>query len=177
MITISFLILRVCSANPLATNFKLTDGQVQITVPNVPTRRDYIVVGEFLLFRHRLAVQPAFLEVFGDSGNASPQFTIDAAPAPVTSTTSTANTTPPVHPATLSADVSSPTESTSTPTIPSPQAIQTSITSTSTALVSPQAVTSTAGPSRQLSGGQSVRIHEIPMSVLGIISFTLWYIF
>ena len=49
------VIIRVCSANPLATNFKLTDGQVQITVPNVPTRRDYIVVGESLLFPHRLA--------------------------------------------------------------------------------------------------------------------------
>ncbi|KAL4073105.1 hypothetical protein V8B97DRAFT_180027 [Scleroderma yunnanense] len=44
--------------SPLATNINYADGQVQITVPNVPTRDDYIVV------------------LFGDSGNASPQFTI-----------------------------------------------------------------------------------------------------
>ncbi|KAH8114372.1 hypothetical protein DFH11DRAFT_210849 [Phellopilus nigrolimitatus] len=45
-------------AQPLATGFKLTDAAVSITVPTVAERTDYIVV------------------LFGDSGNASPQFTI-----------------------------------------------------------------------------------------------------
>ncbi|KAH9936223.1 uncharacterized protein B0H18DRAFT_1081901 [Fomitopsis serialis] len=43
---------------PLVTGFQISDGQVDITVPNVPTRNDYIVV------------------LFGNSGNASPTFTI-----------------------------------------------------------------------------------------------------
>ncbi|KAJ7796186.1 hypothetical protein B0H14DRAFT_82860 [Mycena olivaceomarginata] len=42
----------------LATGFNLTDEKVQITVPSVVTRSSYIVV------------------LFGDSGNISPQFTI-----------------------------------------------------------------------------------------------------
>ncbi|KAF9236490.1 hypothetical protein BU15DRAFT_76932 [Melanogaster broomeanus] len=44
--------------SPLATNLNYSVGQADITVPNVPTRSDYIVV------------------LFGDSGNASPEFTI-----------------------------------------------------------------------------------------------------
>jgi len=44
--------------SPLATNLNYSVGQAQITVPNVPTGTDYIVV------------------LFGDSGNASPEFTI-----------------------------------------------------------------------------------------------------
>ncbi|KIY45186.1 hypothetical protein FISHEDRAFT_5943, partial [Fistulina hepatica ATCC 64428] len=44
--------------DPLAQNFNLTDGSVDITVPDVATRDDYIVV------------------LLGDSGNASPEFTI-----------------------------------------------------------------------------------------------------
>lgn len=59
-------------SSPLATNLNYTDGQVLITVPDVETREDYIVV------------------LFGDSGNASPEFTIindsssSSAPAPST---------------------------------------------------------------------------------------------
>ncbi|KAI0301171.1 hypothetical protein B0F90DRAFT_1618339, partial [Multifurca ochricompacta] len=45
-------------SNPLATSFPLSSGAVQITVPDVQFRTNYIVV------------------LFGDSGNASPQFTI-----------------------------------------------------------------------------------------------------
>ncbi|TFK39038.1 hypothetical protein BDQ12DRAFT_604579, partial [Crucibulum laeve] len=44
--------------NPLAQNFNLTAGKVQITVPDVPPRDDYIIV------------------LFGDSGNSSPSFVI-----------------------------------------------------------------------------------------------------
>ncbi|KAG1879166.1 hypothetical protein F4604DRAFT_1753476 [Suillus subluteus] len=59
--------------SPLATNINYTVGQVLITVPDVETGEDYIVV------------------LFGDSGNASPEFTIindsssSSAPAPSTS--------------------------------------------------------------------------------------------
>ncbi|KAK2465744.1 hypothetical protein APHAL10511_002288 [Amanita phalloides] len=49
--------LDIC--HPLATNFPLIAGAVPITMPsNVATRDDYFIV------------------LFGDSGNASPQFTI-----------------------------------------------------------------------------------------------------
>ncbi|KAA1469741.1 hypothetical protein DENSPDRAFT_640884 [Dentipellis sp. KUC8613] len=44
--------------NPLADAFDLHSGTVEITVPNVASGTNYIVV------------------LFGDSGNASPQFTI-----------------------------------------------------------------------------------------------------
>ncbi|EJF63332.1 hypothetical protein DICSQDRAFT_55831 [Dichomitus squalens LYAD-421 SS1] len=45
--------------NPLASNFPIRDGAVNVTVPQVATRDDYIVV------------------LFGDSGNSSPKFTIN----------------------------------------------------------------------------------------------------
>ncbi|PIL22621.1 hypothetical protein GSI_15312 [Ganoderma sinense ZZ0214-1] len=44
--------------NPLAQNIPLENGAVNVTVPNVAARDDYIVV------------------LFGDSGNKSPKFTI-----------------------------------------------------------------------------------------------------
>ncbi|KZT64924.1 hypothetical protein DAEQUDRAFT_677692 [Daedalea quercina L-15889] len=44
--------------DPLAQNFLLSDGQVSFVVPSVPTRENYIV------------------DLFGDSGNISPNFTI-----------------------------------------------------------------------------------------------------
>lgn len=45
-------------AHPLAVDFPIKDGSVNITVPNEPFGMDYIVV------------------LFGDSGNKSPEFTI-----------------------------------------------------------------------------------------------------
>ncbi|KZV73721.1 hypothetical protein PENSPDRAFT_574146 [Peniophora sp. CONT] len=47
--------------NPLAANITLNDGKTSITVPTVDPKTNYIVV------------------LFGDSGNASPEFTIKAA--------------------------------------------------------------------------------------------------
>src|SRR6267154_6459224 len=35
--------------SPLATNINYTVGQVQITVPNVQTREDYIVVWKYII--------------------------------------------------------------------------------------------------------------------------------
>ncbi|KAG6853571.1 hypothetical protein C0991_003167 [Blastosporella zonata] len=56
--------------NPLAQNFKLRAGEVQITVPSVPPRDDYIIV------------------LFGDSGNSSPAFAITRITGGSNSTTS-----------------------------------------------------------------------------------------
>jgi len=47
--------------SPLASNFPISAGSISFTVPNVTARNDYIVV------------------LFGDSGNASPIFTIKSA--------------------------------------------------------------------------------------------------
>lgn len=40
------LMLTFCQDSPLATQLNYSVGQAQITVPNVPTRSDYIVVCE-----------------------------------------------------------------------------------------------------------------------------------
>ncbi|KAN0118572.1 hypothetical protein V8E52_004995 [Russula decolorans] len=54
--------------HPLATNFSLLDGSVNVTCPNVSPGNNYIVV------------------LFGDSGNASPLFTISNSSASNNST-------------------------------------------------------------------------------------------
>ncbi|KAF9499040.1 hypothetical protein BDN71DRAFT_1442528 [Pleurotus eryngii] len=61
--------------SPLAQDFLLKDGQVTITVPNVPPRNNYIVV------------------VFGDSGNTSPQFRITGGTGNGTSSSATRSST------------------------------------------------------------------------------------
>ncbi|KAG9227753.1 hypothetical protein CCMSSC00406_0000601 [Pleurotus cornucopiae] len=61
--------------SPLAQGFLLKDGQVSITVPNVPPRNNYIVV------------------VFGDSGNTSPQFRITGGAGNGTSSSATRSPT------------------------------------------------------------------------------------
>ncbi|TFK69536.1 hypothetical protein BDN72DRAFT_840260 [Pluteus cervinus] len=80
---------------PLAQGFPLRAGSAQITIPNVPPRNNYIVV------------------LFGDSGNASPEFTIVAAgsstpPAPASPSPSTLITDPPTAPLTTSSSADSP---------------------------------------------------------------------
>ena len=63
--------------SPLATDINYADGKAQITVPNVPTRDDYIVVRKYMQLNSRFYNFVTFdTVVFGDSGNASPQFTI-----------------------------------------------------------------------------------------------------
>lgn len=82
--------------SPLATNINYNVGQVQITVPNVPTRSDYIVVCKWMSCYY-IHDKPCsmLLTVFGDSGNASPEFTIinDAS-----SSTPAAPSSPPTSP-------------------------------------------------------------------------------
>ncbi|KAF7298885.1 hypothetical protein MIND_00836500 [Mycena indigotica] len=66
----------------LAQGFNLTDEKVQITVPNVVTRSNYIIV------------------LFGDSGNRSPEFTIKGSSSPSSSSASASgktSTPPPIQ--------------------------------------------------------------------------------
>ncbi|KAA1469702.1 hypothetical protein DENSPDRAFT_796506 [Dentipellis sp. KUC8613] len=60
--------------HPLAQDFDLRDGKVDISVPNVPSKDSYIVVCRSL----SLAVVSLSncRAVIGDSGNSSPEFTI-----------------------------------------------------------------------------------------------------
>ena len=61
--------------HPLATDFLIGDGNVTFTVPDVPMRHDYIVVcAWFPSPSFDLQLTPS--SVFGNSGNASPTFTI-----------------------------------------------------------------------------------------------------
>lgn len=63
--------------HPLATGFPITSGAVNVTVPDVVDRDDYIVIREFSsLIRWRLEIHLTCDTVFGDSGNTSPKFTI-----------------------------------------------------------------------------------------------------
>ncbi|KAF8133943.1 hypothetical protein EV363DRAFT_1324997 [Boletus edulis] len=104
--------------SPLATNLNYSVGQAQITVPNVPTRSDYIIV------------------LFGDSGNASPEFTIindassssapvapSSGPTSLPSSTPTATSPPTASP---SNPAQSPTAMTTPPaTAPAPSSLST----------------------------------------------------
>ncbi|KAF5369117.1 hypothetical protein D9615_010420 [Tricholomella constricta] len=89
--------------NPLAQNFKLRVGKVEITVPSVAPRDDYIIV------------------LFGDSGNASPAFIITGITGGSNSTTSSEPTTTTQHSATsITSSISAaPGESTATTPTPS----------------------------------------------------------
>lgn len=68
----------LCLDHPLADGFRLDKGKVSFKVPQVKPNSNYIVIRAFhiphlsLLRRSLLALRA----VMGDSGNASPQFTI-----------------------------------------------------------------------------------------------------
>ncbi|KAH9080214.1 hypothetical protein EDB83DRAFT_2513120 [Lactarius deliciosus] len=91
--------------HPLAQDILLSTGSVQVTVPNVPVGTNYIVV------------------LFGDSGNASPQFTITGGSSTTTtlspSPTATTPSLPPTHPLSPIPTIS-PTPSSPPPTSPPP---------------------------------------------------------
>ncbi|KAI0322415.1 hypothetical protein OF83DRAFT_1049444 [Amylostereum chailletii] len=78
--------------HPLATGFLLTDGQAQITVPDVAPKTDYIVV------------------LFGDSGNASPEFTITGGTGSSSAPSATSFTAPAISspPPNTSSDIATP---------------------------------------------------------------------
>jgi hypothetical protein len=74
----------LCLADdPLASGFALTQGQVSFKVPQVKSRKSYIVVRAyhhasffFVLFLPRCLLAVLDLTVMGDSGNTSDEFTI-----------------------------------------------------------------------------------------------------
>ena len=126
-------ILTIYQDSPLATNLNYSAGQAQITVPNVPTRSDYIVVCKWL--SHCYMINRAQCpSVFGDSGNASPEFTIinDAS----SSTSVVPSSVPTSPPGSTSPDGSAPG---STPPGNAP-----SLSGSPTAGVSPTATTPTS---------------------------------
>lgn len=140
--------------SPLATNINYTVGQVLITVPNVETREDYIVV------------------LFGDSGNASPEFTIindsssSSASAPSTSSSvQSATPTSSVSPTAQTSAVtpkSTPVNLTTTSGItPAAGASTPTLTSGTTSVV-----TSTVAPVQTTLTGAAWRNHASGASIL-----------
>lgn len=71
--------LTFLAENALASGFPINAGAANVTVPQVPTGNDYIVVRKSEQCRRptrSASYYPAFVTVFGDSGNISPTFTI-----------------------------------------------------------------------------------------------------
>ncbi|KAI0269929.1 hypothetical protein BC834DRAFT_931847 [Gloeopeniophorella convolvens] len=137
-------------AHPLAEGFSLRDGAVHVTCPDVPTRDNYIVV------------------LIGDSGNASPQFTIAngadndarAAPQVATSTVSspagslTGGPTP-IGPLSSSQFLPNPRPSSTPLTSDSGSSTSTSSGSSSSTPTSSSPPSSTSGTSSSESGSTS----------------------
>ncbi|KAK2465759.1 hypothetical protein APHAL10511_002303 [Amanita phalloides] len=119
--------LNLMLKNPLAQGFNITQGSVNIIVPNVPPRTDYLIV------------------LMGDSGNTSPTFTITSGSSgttPISTSSSTAQTS--------SSSTSAPT-SISTSTSSSTSAS----TSTSTSTAAATTTTGTGGGDQSTSNPTS----------------------
>ncbi|OJA14747.1 hypothetical protein AZE42_03192 [Rhizopogon vesiculosus] len=143
---------------PLATNINYMAGQAQITVPIVDTRDDYIVV------------------LFGDSGNASPEFTItndsSSSSASVSSTsTSSPQSTAPIGSASLTTQASteSPTSTPGTTLTSTSGTTSTPTAGTVIVTLSSQATsvaTSVASPTQSTLTGAAWRNHASGPSIL-----------
>ncbi|KAK0188062.1 hypothetical protein F5146DRAFT_740583 [Armillaria mellea] len=138
--------------HPLASNFQLTDGQVDITVPDVEPRDDYIIV------------------LFGDSGNTSPEFTIQrsasssssgapASSSSASSLTSLISTPIPITGTEITGGTSSNTPSSVRPSVTSDSEVSTSI-SAITAVTS--ATSSPSSLSTPLALSSSIRTTSEP---------------
>ncbi|TFK52278.1 hypothetical protein OE88DRAFT_1657453 [Heliocybe sulcata] len=124
--------------SPLASGFNLTDGKVSFTVPDVPTRSTYIVV------------------LFGDSGNASPEFTINGGSASSSSSASSSEsatpTTSTASPSPTSSASAVPTTSSSTVDVSSTDLPESTVVSFT--LAAPSSASSSA-PQVTQSGAQA----------------------
>ncbi|KAG5652820.1 hypothetical protein H0H81_003536 [Sphagnurus paluster] len=173
--------------NPLAQNFKLRVGQVQITVPSVTPRDDYIIV------------------LFGDSGNASPAFAITritgglelnstsssntSRPA-TTSTSSSATSVPtpitepiPITGTTITGGESSTTEDSSsssssstpesTPTVPASSSSATSGSTPTTPASSSSSGAGTSAPATSTNNAAWPAYHLSSLSCVGVASLVL----
>jgi len=102
--------------DPLAKGFPITAGRALITVPSVQTRDSYILV------------------LFGDSGNASPKFTINNISITASPSTSTSAASSPVS-SPASASITAPQQATSSEAS-SPASIPQPLSSTANSVVS-----------------------------------------
>ncbi|TFY71067.1 hypothetical protein EVG20_g1926 [Dentipellis fragilis] len=156
--------------NPLADDFDLHSGTVEITVPNVASGTNYIVV------------------LFGDSGNASPQFTISggssssAAPSStVSEATSTAPSSSVTPTARASTPAAAPSETSDAPPAPPTSAAPTSTPPTSVGSSSASSPTSSSravSPAQDqgaASGALSTHANALTMSAVAGLSMVLMF--
>jgi hypothetical protein len=142
--------------SPLATNINYTVGQVLITVPNVETREDYIVV------------------LFGDSGNASPEFTIindsSSSSTPAPSTSSQVQSSTPTGSASPTAQASSEIPTSTpvnlTPTTTSGITLAAGASTPTLSSGTTTVVTSTATPTQTTHTGAAWRNHASGASIV-----------
>ncbi|KAJ7134795.1 hypothetical protein C8R44DRAFT_697636 [Mycena epipterygia] len=111
----------------LASGFNLTDEKVNITVPAVVTRTNYIIV------------------LFGDSGNASPEFTIQGLSAPA-SASGTTSASPPTGTSSINTPTSGKGSVSATPSPPIATASSSAPVSTATAPPSSAPGSSSSAP-------------------------------
>src|SRR6266550_3715915 len=178
----AFILTRSLIDNPLAQGFNITQGSVNVVVPNVPPRTDYLVVCEYTRSSRSLWSSPFALSVMGDSGNASPTFAItggsnSTVPSPTSGSTtqtsppSTGTTTGSTSGAASTPGSSEPAPMTTAQSSPTPgvtNAFTTSGTPSSTTVVVPPTST---GASTKTSGALSMRpIGATCLSVALIIS-------
>ncbi|KIK04103.1 hypothetical protein K443DRAFT_676235 [Laccaria amethystina LaAM-08-1] len=126
--------------HPLAQGFNMHDRKVQITVPNVPPRTDYLIV------------------LFGDSGNTSPSFAITAITAgtsPAASSTSTDWSSPPLTGSVITGGISESMTTTSSPGVSTTAPVPTSTTSGSSSSSSSSSAPGSAAAASASTTGQS----------------------
>ncbi|KAF8843219.1 hypothetical protein BDN67DRAFT_964584 [Paxillus ammoniavirescens] len=145
--------------SPLATNLSYAAGQAEITVPNVPTGSNYIVV------------------LFGDSGNASPEFTItnDASSSPPPTSASPTTTTPSSSPVPSPPATAGPSSS-PLPTTGSVTATTTTTTSSSPSSAVVTAITSVTPSSTQTGAAWQKHAPGVGTSVSVVLAL-LYFVF
>ncbi|KAF6761500.1 hypothetical protein DFP72DRAFT_1061728 [Ephemerocybe angulata] len=115
--------------NPLAQGFKLRDGKVSVVVPNVPPRKDYLIV------------------LMGDSGNTSPSFAITSISGGASnSTTSSSDSTSSTTTTTANVATTKSGSTTTTPVLPTAATITTPIPISGTTITGGNANANTTFP-------------------------------
>lgn len=158
--------LSIRKAQPLASGFSLRDGSVYVTCPTVTPGNNYIVVRKYV--PQSTCPFISSHPVFGDSGNASPQFTIsgpstddDSAASQVTQPSSTELTpSPPVSTTSSTSSVPEPSSGslapalTTSPAVPQDDSSPTGYTSLS------------ASPSQESTSSSTSTVNPTPLAGL-----------
>ncbi|KAF5382306.1 hypothetical protein D9757_008474 [Collybiopsis confluens] len=134
---------------PLAKNFPLIAGNVSFTVPSVVTRTNYIVV------------------LFGDSGNISPTFTIDATkPSSSVQPTTSTVTIPTISSTSAGVAASSSASAPASSPPPASPSSEVSVTNTKTSVIteSPSITASTVSIISSASSGVASISNNVPSS-------------